>query len=72
MSFAKTLSREEMKILKAGSGNCGNIHCISGGEQYYCASGSCDDDNANQLINELCLSGCMDMGDCGGCGQFPA
>lgn len=69
--FSKTLSRDEMKSIKAGGGNCGNIYCTSGGVQYYCTSGSCDDENVDELLNEMCINNCMERGDCGGCAQFP-
>lgn len=57
LKFAKTLSRDEMKNIKAGT-----IHCMMDGTEYECTGGTLTE----------CTDYCADHADsCGGCAKFP-
>jgi hypothetical protein len=58
MRFEKTLSRDEMKNVKAGGGN---IYCNTGGNQWSCSGATLTE----------CTDICAEIGSCQGCAQFP-
>jgi hypothetical protein len=80
MNVAKTLTRDEMKSIMAGTDICGDIYCNIGGTQEWMGSG-CNPEDPNQpMLNalsncelEATLQSAQSGSDvnCNGCAQFP-
>jgi hypothetical protein len=67
MSFAKTLSRDEMKNVKAGG--CSNLYCSVGGNQTWMGS-SCFGDTLGSVTNACIANEDATGNTCGGCAEF--